>query len=122
DTLVALDGTIYGKPPDAERARATLTALSGRTHRVFSGLALLAAGETERHSVVQTEVTFRTISPPVLDWYLEREEWRGRAGGYAIQGAGGALVRALHGDYLSVVGLPLAALLDLEPGLLPPNR
>jgi septum formation protein len=107
DTLVALDDRIYGKPRDADEARATLLALSGRTHRVVSGLVYEDDGVT-----VTTEVTFRSIEP-LLDWYLAADEWQGRAGGYAIQGRGAAFVRGIHGDYFNVVGLPVAALLDL---------
>jgi septum formation protein len=117
DTLVALDGVIYGKPPDERAARATLRALSGATHTVISGIALLLDGH-ERAATARTAVRFRALDEPLLDWYLEKAEWRGRAGGYAIQGAGAALVRGVQGDYENVVGLPLAALLDLYPQLL----
>ena len=117
DTLVAIDLEIWGKPPDAEAARATLRRLSGRTHRVVSGLALVRAGEVQAATVI-THVTFRTLDEASIDWYLAAGEWRGRAGGYAIQGRAGAFVGAIHGDYLNVVGLPVATLLDLWPGLL----
>jgi septum formation protein len=120
DTVVALDGAIYGKPADEIAARATLGRLSGRTHEVVSGLVLLR-GQEERSAVARTLVRFRELDPPLLDWYLAAGEWRGRAGGYAIQGAGAALVRSVDGDYENVVGLPLAALLDLYPELLPPG-
>jgi len=122
DTLVALGGTIYGKPSDEDAARRTLRALSGATHEVISGLALLLPGDrseiVQRTAIARTEVTFRTLQDDLLDWYLEKGEWRGRAGAYAIQGAGSALVRAVRGDYENVVGLPLAALLDIYPELL----
>jgi septum formation protein len=119
DTLVALDGTIYGKPRDERDARATLRALGGATHEVLSGLALLSGDDApERTVVVRTAVTFRELEEGMLGWYLARGEWRGRAGGYAIQGAGAALVRGVEGDYENVVGLPLAALLDICPELL----
>ena len=117
DTLVALHGRIYGKPGDREAARATLTALGGATHTVFSGVAVLVDGE-ERVAVAATEVSFRELSEARIEWYLAKDEWRGRAGAYAIQGAGAALVREIHGDYENVVGLPLATLLDLYPKLL----
>lgn len=117
DTVVALDGAIYGKPANPAHARATLEALSGATHEVVSGLALLLPDE-ERTAVTRTAVTFRELDEELLDWYLARGEWDGRAGGYAIQGAGAALVRAVQGDYENVVGLPLASLLDLWPELL----
>lgn len=118
DTLVALDGTIYGKPRDERDARKTLRALSGATHEVLSGLALLGGDPPERTAVVRTAVTFRELGEGMLDWYLARDEWRGRAGGYAIQGAGAALVTRVEGDYENVVGLPLAALLENCPELL----
>ena len=107
DTLVALDGRIYGKPADEQDARATLAALSGRTHQVISGMVLADEGVT-----VTTEVTFRAIDD-LLDWYVATGEWRERAGGYAIQARGAALVRGIRGDYSNVVGLPVSALLDL---------
>jgi septum formation protein len=122
DTVVTLDGAIYGKPVDAADARHTLRLLSGRTHEVLSGLALLLPGQGseihERTAVARTRVRFRTIEDRLLDWYLSTGEWRARAGGYAIQGAGAALVRDVSGDYENVVGLPLSTLLDLYPELL----
>ena len=107
DTVVALDGRMYDKPADAEEARATLRALSGRTHTVISGIAL-----GDRISLAETLVSFRDLDGYV-DWYVATGEWRDRAGGYAIQGRGAALVTRIEGDYLNVVGLPVAALLDL---------
>jgi septum formation protein len=85
---------------------------------VVGGIALAEAG-TLVSDVVTTAVSFRPADAGLLDWYLATGEWRGRAGGYAIQGAGAALVAAIEGDYLNVVGLPLARLLDLRPHLLP---
>jgi septum formation protein len=117
DTLVCRDGEIFGKPADERHARATLAALSGGTHEVISGVAVALPDRTLTATAV-TEVCFRTLESALLDWYVGTGEWRGRAGGYAIQGAGAALVRALRGDYENVVGLPLAALLDLYPPLL----
>ncbi len=122
DTLVALGVKIYGKPRDEREARETLKALSGATHEVVSGLAVLLRGKgsatDERTAIARTAVTFRTLDEALLDWSLTSGEWRGRAGGYAIQGAGAALVREVKGDYENVVGLPLAALLDIYPELL----
>lgn len=117
DTVVELDGRIYGKPADESAARATLTALSGRTHTVLSGVALLD-GEDERCAVAATRVRFRELDERLIAWYLATEEWRERAGGYAIQGAGAALVHDIEGDYENVVGLPVATLLDLCPDLI----
>lgn len=117
DTLVELDGRIYGKPADENQARETLQALSGATHTVISGLALLQ-GAQERTALARTSVSFRSLDASTIDWYLATGEWRERAGGYAIQGTGAALVREIAGDYENVVGLPLAALLDLHPALI----
>lgn len=118
DTIVVLDGTIYGKPPDAEAARRTLAALAGHTHEVISGVAVLL-GEEQRTAVARTRVTFREIDGELLDWYVATEEWRGRSGGYAIQGNGAKLALAIDGEEENVVGLPLAALLELYPEIAP---
>jgi septum formation protein len=108
DTLVALDGRIYGQPADEHEARATLRALSGRTHTVVSGLWF-----DGQEGVEETAVSFRDISEETIDWYVATGEWRGRAGAYAIQERGAALVRRIDGDYLNVVGLPFGLLLDV---------
>jgi septum formation protein len=118
DTLVALDRDIFGKPPTAEAARATLARLAGRTHEVVSGVALLHPDGTLRAARCVTKVTFRALDDATLDWYVACGEWEGRAGGYAIQGRGGALVERIEGDYLNVVGLPVGTVLGLVPGLL----
>ena len=117
DTVVCLDGQIHGKPGDRRQARATLEALSGRTHTVLGGLCLLQA-DGPRTAVAATAVEFRRLDRSLIDWYVEGGEWRERAGGYAIQGRGAALVRRIDGDYLNVVGLPVATLLELAPWLL----
>jgi septum formation protein len=118
DTLVAVDGDILGKPAGEEQARAYLERLSGRSHEVVGGFALAEHGDVVVVGVQRTTVTFRAATAGLLDWYLATGEWQGRAGGYAIQGAGAALVTDVEGDYLNVVGLPLARLLDLRPDLL----
>jgi septum formation protein len=112
DTMVSLDGAIHGKPADAHEAGETLRALSGRTHEVVSGIVIGG-----REAVAVTEVDFRDLGGDWIDWYVQTGEWRERAGGYAIQGRGAALVREIRGDYSNVVGLPVAALLDLAPEL-----
>lgn len=121
DTIVVLDGVIYGKPPDATAARETLRSLSGRTHEVLSGLALLLPGDREenlqRTAVARTRVTFRVLDEEMLDANLATEEWRGRSGGYAIQGAAAKLALTIDGDIDNVVGLPLSTLLELYPEL-----
>jgi septum formation protein len=118
DTVVSLDGVLYGKPADRAQATLTLKALSGRRHDVVSGLCLIDSGRLLT-ATATTGVRFRKLDDALLDWYLDSEEWRERAGGYAIQGRGAALVQDIEGDYLNVVGLPVATLLGLAPGLLP---
>ena len=117
DTVVSLGPKLYGKPADRAEAEATLRALSARDHRVVSGLCLIGA-EGTRTAAAVTTVRFRVLDDRLIAWYLDHEEWRERAGGYAIQGRGAALVAAVEGDYLNVVGLPVATLLELEPLLL----
>ena len=112
DTEVVLDGRVYGKPGDEVEAEAMLEELSGQTHEVVSGLCLLTpAWEELGHAV--TRVSFRALTPRELGLYVVSEEWRQRAGGYAIQGLGGALVERIDGDYMNVVGLPTALLVRL---------
>ncbi|HKP92049.1 MAG TPA: Maf family protein [Thermoleophilaceae bacterium] len=116
DTDVVLDGHVFGKPADEDDAARLLRRLSGRTHEVWSGIALRADGEERTGSAV-TRVRFRGLGEPDLRWYLRSGEWRDRAGGYAIQGRGAALVEAIDGDFWNVVGLPLPELLRLAPDL-----
>jgi septum formation protein len=112
DTAVVLGGRLYGKPATAEEAAEMLDALGGKTHLVVSGLALLTPGwEVVDH--VATRVTFRRLTPRDVASYVASGEWEGRAGAYAIQGLGAALVEAIDGDYLNVVGLPAALLVRL---------
>jgi septum formation protein len=126
DTIVVLDGTIYGKPADEAAARATITALGGRTHEVISGVALLLGGAQaveERTALARSRVTFRALDEQLVDWYLATGEWRGRSGGYAIQGATGArLATGVEGEEENVVGLPLRALAKLAPELFAGDR
>jgi septum formation protein len=122
DTLVAIGGDILGKPRDAAQAREYVARLAGRTHEVVGGIALASGGELAETAVVVTRVRFREVTDALLDWYVATGEWQGRAGGYAIQGAGAVLVDSIDGDYLNIVGLPLARLLDLRPELTPPGR
>jgi septum formation protein len=112
DTTVALDGRIYATPADAGDAERMLEELSGRTHAVVSGLALVTPG-WEYVEDEATLVTFRALTPRDLANYVASGEWHGRAGGYAIQGLGAALVERVEGDYLNVVGLPASLLVRL---------
>jgi septum formation protein len=118
DTVVVVDGEVFGKPADAEAARAMLARLGGRAHEVVSGICVARSGEGPRTAAVTTRVRFRDLGDALLDWYLATGEWRERAGGYAIQGRGAALVAGIEGDYLNVVGLPVATLLEHLPTLL----
>ena len=112
DTTVVLDGRVYGKPADATEAELMLGALGGRTHTVVSGVCLLTPGwEVVQHA--STDVTFRELTPREVAHHLADGEWEGRAGAYAIQGRGAALVERIDGDYLNVVGLPGALLVSL---------
>jgi septum formation protein len=115
DTVVALDGEILGKPRDARQAVEYVGRLAGRAHVVVGGIALARDGAVLADAVELTEVVFRALTAAEVEAYVGLGEWAGRAGGYAIQGAGAALVRSITGDYLNVVGLPLARLLDLLP-------
>ena len=121
DTLVAVDGEILGKPRDAVQAVEYVGRLAGRAHEVVGGIALASGGEVIADAVEVTEVVFRALTATEVEAYVRLGEWDGRAGGYAIQGAGAALVATIDGDYLNVVGLPLARLLTLRPELHPPR-
>jgi septum formation protein len=121
DTVVVVDGRVHGKPRDEHDARLHFELLSGRSHDVWSAVALVD-GAGERVAAARTSVTFRHLPEPLIRWYLESGEWCGRAGSYAIQGRGAALVERIEGDYWNVVGLPVPLLLDLAPELLDGGR
>jgi septum formation protein len=112
DTIVSCKGEVIGKPCDATDAERMLELLSGKTHKVISGLCLRTPAWEELHSET-TRVTFRDLTPRDLARYLASGEWEGRAGAYAIQGRGASLVERIEGDYLNVVGLPGALLVRL---------
>ena len=112
DTEVVVDGRVFGKAENEAEAEAMLEALAGRTHEVVSGLCLITPGwEVVEHEV--TKVTFRPLDARDLAAYVSFGEWEGRAGAYAVQGRGAALVERIEGDYLNVVGLPVALLVRL---------
>jgi septum formation protein len=115
DTEVLCDGCVYGKAETEAQAEEMLDSLSGKTHEVVSGLALLTPAWEEVHREV-TRVTFRPLTPRDLARYVASREWEGRAGAYAIQGLGASLVERIEGDYLNVVGLPAALLVRLLAG------
>lgn len=109
DTEVVLDGDeVLGQPADADAARVMLRRLAGREHRVLSGVAVIGAGEAT--ACVETRVRVRALPDDELEAYVATGEWRGRAGGYAIQAEGGGLVASIDGDLDNVIGLPVAAL------------
>jgi septum formation protein len=111
DTVVVVDGAVLGKAVDAEQAAAYLRQLAGRRHEVYSGLHLCSAAQAvTTHDI--TGVTFRPLDAGDIARYVAGGEWRERAGAYAIQGIGSALVEAVDGDYFNVVGLPVTALVE----------
>jgi nucleoside triphosphate pyrophosphatase len=122
DTEVVVDGELLGQPGGPEEARQHLQRLSGREHQVLGGLALVGptdpgGGGAKRSGVDASTVTFRQLEPPLLEAYVTSGEWRGRAGAYAIQGLGSALVASVDGDVSNVIGLPVGLLLRLAPEL-----
>jgi septum formation protein len=123
DTEVVIDGSPLGQPQDEREARWCLEALSGRVHEVVGGLALLGPerdddGFLERSGATATRVRFAELSGDLVDAYLACREWEGRAGGYAVQGLGSALVEQIEGDLSNVIGLPVSLLASLAPELL----
>jgi septum formation protein len=123
DTEVALDGKALGQPAGEDEARSHLERLSGREHQVLGAIALLGPEEdptgrpAAREGVATSTVRFRELEPALIEAYLVSGEWRGRAGSYAIQGLGSALVESVSGDVSNVIGLPVGLLLQLAPEL-----
>jgi septum formation protein len=121
DTEVAVDGEVLGQPESEEHAREDLLRLSGREHQVFGAIALMGPGVAPdgafegREGVVETAVRLRELEPELLDAYLASGEWQGRAGSYAIQGLGSALVEGVSGDVSNVIGLSIPLLMRMEP-------
>ena len=113
DTVVELDGRVLPKPAGPEQAAQWLRALSGRTHRVLGGICLVGPDGGEREALERTEVRFRKLTEEEIAGYVGTREWEGKAGGYAIQGAGGELVAEVAGSRDNVVGLPVEALREL---------
>lgn len=114
DTTVALDGAIFGKVETPQAAAKTLRSLSGNTHQVLT--AFVIVGERDERTVIReglvaTDVTMIELSPEMLADYVASGEWRGKAGAYAVQGIGAALVREIHGSVTNVIGLPLVEVL-----------
>ena len=116
DTVVAVGRRILPKAELIDEAAACLRMLSGRAHRVFTGLCLITAKHARRERLVETRVRFKRLSREDFEAYLATGEWRGKAGGYAIQGKAGAFVQKIVGSPSNVVGLPLLETLNLLTG------
>lgn len=116
DTVVAVGRRILGKPEYVEEASSALHLLSGRSHWVYTGICLITPQSTTRLKVVETKVRFKRLSGIELKSYLASGEWRGKAGGYGIQGFAGTFIQKLSGSYTGVVGLPLAETVQLLNG------
>lgn len=112
DTVVALDGEILGKPRDRAEAARMLRKLSGRTHRVLTGMALFFQGQVRTH-VETTKVEFSPLSEKDIAWYIATGEPLDKAGAYGIQGKAALFIPSIQGSYTNVVGLPLAPLKKL---------
>lgn len=117
DTVVAVGRRHLGKPADPEEARSFLEMLSGRRHRVLGGISVIAPDGRRADRLITTMVRFRRLTAAEIAAYLATDEWQGKAGGYAIQGAAGAFVPAINGSYTNIVGLDLAAAAGMLQGL-----
>jgi septum formation protein len=116
DTVVAVGRRILGKPEYVEEASSALHLLSGRSHWVYTGICLITPQSTTRLKVVETKVRFKRLSSIELKSYLASGDWRGKAGGYGIQGFAGTFIQKLSGSYTAVVGLPLSETVQLLNG------
>jgi septum formation protein len=116
DTVVAVGRRIMPKPELLEEAASCLRLLSGRTHRVYSGVCLVTPNDSVKTRLVETRVRFKRLSDQDIESYLASGEWRNKAGGYAIQGLAGTFVVKLVGSYTNVVGLPLYESIALLAG------
>jgi septum formation protein len=117
DTVVALGRRVFGKPEDEGQARGMLERLSGRAHRIFTGVAVTAPDGRQGVRLSESRLTFKRIDEREIDALLASGEWRGAAGAYRIQGRAAAMATSLQGSYSGVVGLPLYETLALLQGL-----
>ena len=117
DTVVGVGRRILPKPEDSVAAARCLALLSGRRHRVYTGVCVVAPGAEPKTRLVTSTVVFKRLSEADVRWYLDSGEWQGKAGGYAIQGRAARFVRALSGSYTNVVGLPIFETIALLEGL-----
>jgi len=116
DTVVAVGSRILGKPDVVEQAVASLELLSGRAHKVFTGVCLITPDDHTRTRIVETRIRFKRLSRREIEAYIASREWRGKAGGYAIQGLAGCFIQKIIGSYTNVVGLPLTEVAGLLAG------
>lgn len=116
DTIVAMGRRVFMKPQYMEEAVATLQHLSGRTHRVLTGVCLITPDDRYRMKIVDTRVRFKHLSRQEIEAYIASREWRGKAGGYAIQGLAGCFINRIIGSYTNVVGLPLTEVVSMLSG------
>lgn len=117
DTVVAVGRRILGKAEDEAQARAYLTLLSGRSHRVIGGVAILAPGGVRVIKAITTKVQFKRLSAQEIDGYIASDEWHDKAGAYAIQGRAGAFVKSINGSYSNVVGLAVHEVANTLKGI-----
>lgn len=117
DTVVAVGRRILGKAEDEAQARAYLNFLSGRSHRVIGGLAVLSPDGRAVVRAITTKVDFKRLSAEEIDGYIASREWHDKAGAYAIQGRGGAFVKSINGSYSNVVGLAIHDVANVLKGL-----
>jgi septum formation protein len=110
DTIIAVDGNIFGKPKDRDDAQRMLSTIQGRSHEVITAVALFK-GKDKTNPIdcrsVVSKVTFATLSDSEIEWYLNTGEWQGVAGAYKIQGLAGCYISSINGSYSSIVGLPI---------------
>lgn len=116
DTVVAVGRRILPKAETEAEARACLALLSGRAHRVYTGVAVRAADASVRTRLVETRVTFKRLAQAEIEAYIASGEWRGKAGGYAAQGLAARYITNIIGSYSSIVGLPLYETANLLEG------
>ena len=116
DTVVALGKRLLGKADNIMEAYKFLSLLSGRRHKVYSGISLITPTGQQYTKVIATDVIFKRLTAQEIDYYLSDNEWRGKAGAYAIQGRAGAFVKSINGSYSNVVGLPLFETVNMLRG------
>jgi len=114
DTVISLDGTVFGKPQDREHARKMLLSLQGQSHKVISAISLINEAKNVLDCCSNTSiVSFSPMTEDEINWYLDTNEWKGAAGAYKIQGLASCFITNINGSYSSIVGLPLKEFYDI---------